>query len=114
MLIETRVISLKNISNEVEGKGMDLLIRQSSKKAVPALVKDPQFHTLWLVDDDNHQTKIAHDLSITVEHWRGDSEAECRQTIPAIKNHFATMLLLSMSNPTAHRSQVVHVRCRLT
>ena len=81
-------------------------------KAVPVLVMDLQFDVLFVIDDDNRQTKIVHDLSITAEHWQGDSEVECRQTILAIENHFATMLLLSMSDPTAHQSRVVHVRYR--
>ena len=72
------------------------------KKVVLALVMDLQFDVLFVIDDDNHRTKFVHDLSITAKHWQGDSEVEWRQTIATIENHFATMLPLSTSDPTAH------------
>ena len=79
-------------------------------KAEPVLAMDQQFDVLFVIDDDNHQTKIGHDPSITAEDSWGDSEVEYRQTILSIVNHFAILPLPSMSDPIVHPSRVAHVR----
>ena len=82
-------------------------------KAGPVLAMDQQFDVLFVIDDDNHQTKIGHDPSITAEDSRGGSEVEYRQTILSIVNHFAILPLPLMSDPTVHLSRAGHVRCKL-
>ena len=82
-------------------------------KAEPVLAMDQQFDVLFVIDDDNHQTKIGHDLSITTEDSRGDSEVEYRQTILSIVNHFAILPLPLMSDPIVHLSRAGYVRCKL-
>ena len=81
-------------------------------KAEPVLAMDQLFDVLFVIDDDNHQTKLAHDPSITAEDSQGDSEVEYRQIILSIVNHFAILLLLTMNDPIVHPSRVVHVRCK--
>ena len=70
----------------------------------PALGMDHRFDVSFTIDDDNHQTGIAYDPSITAEDLQGDSEEEYTQTILSIVNHFAMLLLLSMHDPIAHLS----------
>ena len=82
-------------------------------KVKPALAMDHRFDVLFVIDDDNHQTEIAYDPSITAEDLQGDSEEEYTQTILSIVNHFAMLLLLSMHDPIAHLSRAAHVRYKL-
>ena len=82
-------------------------------KAEPVLAMDQLFDVLFVIDDDNHQTKIGHDPSITAEDSQGDSEVEYRQTILSIVNHFAILPLPLMSDPIVHLSGVSHMQCKL-
>ena len=81
-------------------------------KAEPVLAMDQQFD-VFVIDDDNHLTKIGHDPSITAEDSQGDSEVEYKQTILSIVNHFAILPLPLMSDPIVHLSRAGHMRCKL-
>src|SRR5436190_18067793 len=67
----------------------------------PALGMDHRFDVLFTIDDDNHQTEIAYDPSITAEDLQGDSEEEYTQTILSIVNHFAMLPVMDPSRVEA-------------